>query len=68
MARSALDLELLFSLFFSALVVRCLTRRFLPEYAPCREAYYKYKKRDQKDGKELEMLIVDSDGQVKSFF
>ncbi|XP_066928957.1 ras-related and estrogen-regulated growth inhibitor-like protein [Clytia hemisphaerica] len=51
----------------TALVVRCLTKRFLPEYAPCHETYYKYRNRDlKKDGKELEMLIIDSDGQVKS--
>lgn len=43
-------------------MVRCLTRRFLPEYAPCNEAHYKYK--GLKDGKELQMTIVDSDGQV----
>ncbi|XP_057314418.1 ras-like protein family member 11B [Hydractinia symbiolongicarpus] len=50
----------------TALVVRCLTRRFLPEYAPCKEASYKYKK--SKDGKEFEMMIVDSDGQNNDIY
>eukprot|EP00111_Clytia_hemisphaerica_P001495 TCONS_00004280-protein len=53
----------------TALVVRCLTKRFLPEYAPCHETYYKYRNRDlKKDGKELEMLIIDSDGQNNDIY